>query len=168
MAITTWPVADRNRVVHAFKPGEPSTVEGPFRTLRTHQWATSGVRVTRRAGGRLSGQMTIFSSLNVEAARLARRGVHDAAQRLARAAEELEAGPEFGRLRTMLSDLPVGDAEAVIDGVLPDGPSALADVIKELARRTEQLRARENALTALVELIVGRIAEVHEAYVLLV
>ncbi|MCW3817722.1 hypothetical protein ONA91_25035 [Micromonospora sp. DR5-3] len=169
MTITLWPVVDRTRVVHAFKPGEPAAVEGPFRTLRAHEWATAGVRVTRRSGKRLGGQMTIFSSLNVEAARLARRGVRDAAGRLARAAEELESGPEFMRLQTMLADMPAHDAESVVAGTLPDNaPTALADVVKELARRTEELRGGESALATLVETIAGRITEVHEGYVLLV
>ena len=155
--------------MHAFKPGKPAAVEGPFRTLRGHKWATAGVRVTRPNGKHLGGQMTIFSSLNVEAARLARRGVHDAAGRLAQAAEELESGPEFLRLRTMLADMPAHDAESVVAGTLPDDtPTALANVIKELARRTEELRARESALAMLGETIAGRIAEVHEGYVLLV
>jgi hypothetical protein len=113
--------------------------------------------------------MTIFSSLNVEAARLARRGVDGAAGRLARAAAELEEGLEFGQLRRILSDLPVRDAEGVVEGVLPENaPIALAEVLRALARRTEQLRARELALAALVEVVAGRIAEVHEGYVLLV
>jgi hypothetical protein len=169
MTITVWPVVDRTRVVHAFKPGEPAAVEGPFRTLRTHEWATAGVRVTRRSGKHLGGQMTIFSSLNVEAARLARRGVHDAAGRLARAAGELEAGTEFRQLQRMLADMPAADAKRVVEGALPDeAPAALTEVIKELARRTEQARVREVSLVKLVEIIAGRIAEVRESYVLLV
>jgi hypothetical protein len=169
MTITVWPVVDRARVVHAFKPGGPAVVEGPFRTLRLHEWATAGVRVTRRSGKLLGGQMTIFSALNVEAARLARRGVRDGAGRLARAAEEVESGPEFVRLKTMLADLPAHEAESVVSGTLPDSaPAALADAVTELARRTEELRAREATLATLVDTITGRVAEVHEAYVLLV
>ncbi|MGH3930438.1 MAG: hypothetical protein ACRDTF_10730 [Pseudonocardiaceae bacterium] len=169
MTIATWPVVDRRRVVHAYKPGEPSAAEGPFRTLREHAWASAGVRVTRRAGGRLAGQMTVFSSLNVESARLARHGNPDAAARVARAAAQLEAGPEFVRLQRILSDLPGHEAERVIDGVLPDDPpAALAEALKAVARRTEQLRAGELILATLAEVTAGRIAEVHEGYVVLV
>lgn len=169
MTIATWPVVGRHRVVHAYKPGEPSAAEGPFRTLRVHEWASSGVRVTRRAGGRLVGQMTVFSSLNVESARLARHGNPDAAARVARAAAQLEAGPEFVRLQCILSGLPGHDAERVVDGVLPDdAPAGLTEALKAVARRTEQLRAGELILATLAEVIAGRIAEVHEGYVVLV
>jgi hypothetical protein len=162
-------VVDRTRVVHAYKPGESSAAEGPFRTLRGHAWASSGVRVIRRTGGHLVGQMTVFSSLNVESARLARHGNPDAATRVAQAAADLEAGPEFARLQLSLSDLADHEAIRVIEGVLPeDAPEALSDALKAIARRTEQLRARESASAKWAEVIAGRIAEVHEGYVLLV
>jgi hypothetical protein len=169
MTIAEWPVVDRRRVVHAYKPGEPSASEGPFRTLRGHEWASSGVRVTRRAGRRLVGQMTLFSSLNVESARLARLGNPDAAARVARAAAELEAGPEFAKLQHIMSDLSGYDAQQVVDGVLPDdAPAELAETLKAVARRTEHWRTSELALTTLAEVITGRISEVHKGYVVLV
>jgi hypothetical protein len=169
MTITAWPVVDRHRVVHAYKPGGPSASEGPFRTLRGHQWASSGVRVTRRAGRRLVGQMTLFSSLNVESARLARQGNPDGAVRVARAAADLEAGPEFVRLQHIMSSLSDADAEGVVSGVLPeDAPDGLAEALRAVARRTERWRARELAVTTLADVIAGRIAEVHEGYVVLV
>src|ERR1039457_7264590 len=139
MTIAEWPVVNRRRLVHAYKPGETSTSEGPFRTLRGHKWASSGVRVTRRAGRRMAGQMTLFSSLNVESARLARLGNPDEAARVACAAEELEAGPEFAKLRHIMSYLSGYDAQQVVDGVLPEGaPAELAEALKAVARRTEQ------------------------------
>jgi hypothetical protein len=169
MTIAAWPVVDRNRVVHAYKPGEPSSAEGPFRTLRRHAWASSGIRIIRRASGHLVGQMTVFSSLNVESARLARHGNPDAAVRVARAAAQLEAGPEFTRLQGILSDLPSQDAQRVVDGRLPeDAPDALVEALRAIARRTEQLRAGESMLATLAEVIAGRITEVHEGYVVMV
>jgi hypothetical protein len=167
--IAAWPVVHRYRVVHAYKPGATPAAEAPFRTLRKHKWASSGVRVSRRGNQRLAGQMTVFSSLNVESARLARHGNVAAAARVASAAADLESGPEFARLRRILSDLPDHDADGVVDGVLPeDAPAALAEVLKAVARRTEQLRASELILSTLAEVIAGRIAEVHEGYVMLV
>jgi hypothetical protein len=168
MTIAAWPVVDRNRVVHAYKPGERVPSEAPFRTLRGHKWASPGVRVTRRAGRRLGGQMTVFSSLNVESARLARHGNPDAAVRVARAAAELEAGPEFARLQRVMAGMPIHDAERVVDGILPDaGPDELTEALKAVARRTEQRRAEEMAGTTLAEVVAGRITEVHEGYVVL-
>ena len=104
--IAAWPVVVRDRIVHAFKPGGSPAAEGPFRTLRRHEWVSQGVRVTLFADRGLAGQMTFFSSLNVMAARLARRGNAPAAERVARAAADLEAGPEFAILRSLLSELP--------------------------------------------------------------
>jgi hypothetical protein len=168
MTIAAWPVATRSRLVRAFRPGEPSSAEGPFRTLRSHRWATAGVRVTRRAAGRLGGQLTLFSSLNVDAARLARLGVLDAAGRLAYAAATLEGGPDFARLRTLLATLPTEAALNVVDGVLPpDAPTDLADTLRALAHRTDQRRAQERALGTSMEVMTGRIIEVHDHYVLL-
>ena len=168
MTIAAWPVATRSRLVRAFRPGEPSGAEGPFRTLRSHRWATAGVRVTRRAAGRLGGQLTIFSSLNVDAARLARRGVLDAAGRLAYAAGTLEGSPDFARLRGILATLPADEALRVVDGVLPpDAPAGLTDTLRALAHRTDQRRAQERALGTSLEVMTGRIIEVHDQYVLL-
>jgi hypothetical protein len=132
------------------------------------------MRVVRRSGGRLTGQLIAFSALNVEAARLARHGYHQAAVRVARAAEQLEAAAEFRRLWEILSELPDDIAEGVLGGVLPgDAPPALADTLRTIARRAEQmraeqLRAAESPLAEVVSVIAGRIAEVHEDYVLLV
>jgi len=169
MTIAAWPVVDRSRVVHAYKPGEHVASEAPFRTLRGHKWASSGVRVTRRAGRRLGGQMTVFSSLNVESARLARHGNPHAAVRVAHAAAELEAGPEFARLQRIMSELPIHDAERIVDGILPDAaPDELTETLKAVARRTEQRRVSEMAEITLAEVVAGRVAEVHEGYVVLV
>src|SRR6476659_236332 len=169
MMIAAWPVVDRSRVVHAFRPGGSASAEAPFRTLRGHAWASAGIRVTPRAAGQLAGQLTLFSALNVEAARLARHGNRAAAERVARAAEELEAGPEFGHLRRLLSLLTEHEAAGVLRGVVQDAESSeLAEALKAVARRTEERRAEELILASLVEVIAGRIAEVHDGYVLLV
>ena len=112
--------------------------------------------------------MTVFSSLNVESARLARHGNPNAAVRVARAAADLEAGPEFTRLQHVMAEMPIHDAERVVDGILPDAaPGELTEALKAVARRTEQWRANEIAGTTLAEVVAGRITEVHEGYVVL-
>jgi hypothetical protein len=128
------------------------------------------VRVTRFADRGLAGQITFFSSLNVMAARLARRGSAPAAERVARAAADLEAGPEFAILRTLLSELPDREAEQVIGGLFPeDGPAALAEALRAVARRTEQVRANDFLLSSPAEVVfAGCIAEVSDGFVLLV
>jgi hypothetical protein len=168
--VAAWPVVVRDRIVHAFKPGGSPAAEAPFRTLRRHEWVSQGVRVTLFADRGLAGQMTFFSSLNVMAARLARRGNTPAAERVARAAASLEAGPEFAVLRSLLSKLPEGEAEQVVDGMLPeDGPAALTEALRAVASRTEQVRANDIALSSPAEVVfAGRIAEVSDGFVLLI
>jgi hypothetical protein len=168
--IAAWPVVVRDRIVHAFKPGGSRAAEAPFRTLRRHQWVSQGVRVTLFADRGLAGQMTFFSSLNVVAARLARRGNAPAAARVARAAADLEAGPEFAILRSALSELPDSEAEQVVSGLFPeDGPAALAEALRAVASRTEQVRANDIVLSSPAEVVfAGRIAEVSDQFVLLV
>lgn len=168
--IAAWPVVIRDRIVHAFKPGGSPTSEAPFRTLRRHEWVSQGVRVTLFADRGLAGQMTFFSSLNVVAARLARRGNAPAAARVARAAADLEAGPEFAALRGLLSKLPDREAEQVIGGLFPeDGPAALAEALRAVASRTEQMRANDILLSSPAEVVfAGRITEVTSGFVLLV
>jgi hypothetical protein len=170
--IAAWPVVVRDRIVHAFKPGGSAAAEAPFRTLRRHAWVSPGVRVTLFAdrGLGLAGQMTFFSFLNVVAARLARRGDAPGAQRVARAAADLESGPEFAALRRLLSDLPDREAEQVVGGVLSENSSpAMAEALRAVASRTEQVRADDILLSSPAEVIfAGRIAEVTDGYVLLV
>ncbi|HWB35448.1 MAG TPA: hypothetical protein VHA75_05415 [Rugosimonospora sp.] len=111
----------------------------------------------------------MFSSLNVESARCARHGNRDAAARLARAAAQLEGGPEFAELGRLLAELPELEMAGVVAGVVPeDAPAALADALRAVARRTEEFREHELGPTGPVEVIAGTIAEVHEGYVLLV
>jgi hypothetical protein len=168
--IAAWPVVVRDRIVHAFKPAGSPGAEAPFRTLRRHAWVSAGVRVSRRSGHGLAGQMTVFSSLNVAAARLARRGNSPAAERVARAAAALESGPEFALLRRLLSELPDQEADQVIGGVLPEGvPDTLAIALRAIANRTGQVCADDISLSSPAEMMfAGRIAEIREEYVLLV
>jgi hypothetical protein len=166
--IALWPVVRRSRIVHAFKPGGPSEAEAPFRTLRRHEWASSGVRVSRYGSRGLAGQLTMYSCLNVESARLARRGDSSAAVRVARAAADLESGPEFGLLQQALLDLRGQEAEQVVEGLLPqEAPPALAQALRAVAGRTERIRANDVALSSPLEAaFAGQIAEVHQGFVL--
>jgi hypothetical protein len=165
-----WPVVSRDRIVQAFKPGGSPDAEAPFRTLRRHEWVSPGVRVTLFGSRGLAGQLTFFSSLNVMAARLARRGNALAAARVARAASNLETGPEFAALRSCLAELPDREAEQVVGGQFPaDGPAELTEALRAVASRTELVRANDIVLSSPAEVVfAGRIAEVSDRFVLLV
>ena len=143
--------------------------EGPFRTLRRHEWVSSGTRVSRRTDSGLNGQLTVFSSLNVDAARLARRRHESAAFLVARTAATLEAGSEFAQLSRLLSELPGRDAEQVVKGMLPDEPSPeLTEALRKVAVCTEQSRTGDIHLSSMAELVfAGQIAEVTKWHVVL-
>jgi hypothetical protein len=100
----------------------------------------------------------------------ARDVVAPAAARVARAAADLEAGPEFAILLSVLSELPDREAEQVVSGQFPeDGPAALAEALRAVASRTEQVRADDILLSSPAEVVfAGRIAEVSDQFVLLV
>lgn len=168
--IVAWPVVVRDRIVRAFKPGGSPDAEAPFRTLRRHEWVSQGLRVTLFADRGLAGQMTFFSSLNVMAARLARRGNAPAAERVARAAADLEAGPEFAILRRRLSELPDREAEQVVGGLFPEeAPAELAEALRAVASRTDQVRADDILLSSPAEVVfAGRVAEIGDGYVMVV
>lgn len=163
--IAAWPVADWHRVAAAYRPGKEPDADAPLRTLKKNKWASNGVRVTRRAPGGLGGRINVYSALNLDSARLARHGQQEAAARVARAAAQLEAGPEFSQLQRALSELPGDDAQKVIDGVLPENASAaLISAVRGVARRTEQLRASVLEAAA-VKVLLGRISAVNADYV---
>jgi len=164
MTIASWPVVDRPRVLSAYKPGKVASAKAFLRTFKRRKWANTGGRVTGHHGS----QINVYSTLNIDAARLARHGQTVAATQLARAAAELEAGPEFLTFQRLLSELSSEAAQQVIDGVLsPDVPADLVKALRALARRTEFLRSWAPTATAAVNITVGRIAEVHEGYVIL-
>lgn len=168
MAITSWPLVRRETVVQAFRPGRVSSAEAPFRTLRAHGWATPGVRVARRAGRHLAGQTTVFSSLNVEAARLARHGRGELAAEMTRAVESLEASPAFQRLAEILSKLPDELAQQVIDGSLDsEVPAELGEALRVVARCTERVRGSRPRSVSVVDMCAGRVTKVYEEYVIL-
>ena len=167
MAIVQWPVADWRRIVRAYRPGRASVREGVLRTLMRHQCASGGVRIACRAAGSFNRQINVFSSLNVDAARLARCGDRGAAIRMAHAAAAVEAEAEFAELRRVLSQLSGDAAQRVLDGTLPhDAPHGLTLALTAVARRTQQARADEARL-ATADVVAGRITSVREGYVVL-
>lgn len=170
MQIIPWPVISRELLVRVFRPGAEVTSESPFRTLRSHAWATPGVRIATRAAGKAAGQVTIFSALNLEAARLARRGELPAAVRLAKQAASVEASRDFSVLVGLLAGLSPSLVGSVVNGVLPEGlPHAqeLWSVLRKIARRTEQVRSSRQVRRSRAELLAGRISQVRASSLVL-
>jgi hypothetical protein len=158
--VLVWPLVRREEIVRAFSPGTAPSKESPFRVLRAKKWASSGVSVPRRRAGRLAGQLVVYASLNVDAARLVRHGDEAAGRRAAQAAEVVEAGVEFSRLRNLLQHLSEEEQEAVLDGQVPAGERApeLHDVLQSLAQVIAVAR-RSAGLSYPEERFAGRVSE---------
>jgi hypothetical protein len=143
--------------VQVFRPGEPTDAEAPYRTLRSHGWATAGVSVVTRDGRRATGRFTIFSVLNVAAARSARVGDARAARAFARAAQRLERGAGFTRLKDLLTGKPVTAVADAVRGAA-ESDSELGSAIRDVARETRSLSPSPQ-LGADLAVVAGRIAE---------
>ena len=158
--VLTWPVVRREEIVRAVSPGAVPAKESPFRALRARRWASAGVSVPRRRAGRLAGQLVMYSSLNVDAARLVRAGDEDAARRAAQAAEQVEAGAGFARLRDLLQDLSEERQQAVLDGQVPPGEYAteLEAALWALAQEIATLRVSAG-LPSSGDRFAGRVSE---------
>lgn len=160
MEFDQWPIVVRRQLVQAFKPGEPTSREAPFRTLRAHGWSTAGVSIVTRREHRASGRLTIFSVLNLDAARFARLGDRRRAKAHASAAARIEASADFLRLKELLTGRPVEDVTAVVEGAVPAAQSReIHEQLRRVARATLRVRPRGDASKVGTEVVVGRISE---------
>ena len=160
MELTQWPLVARHQVVQVFRPGSPASKEAPFRTLRRHRWTTAGVSVVTREKERASGRFTIYSVLNVHAARCAREGDTKDASDFAAVAASLEGGAAFARLRSLLSGKPTADVSAIVDGdVREDRWPELSEALRLVARDTVEAQSRCRGRKKLPVLVVGRVSE---------
>lgn len=165
MEVHQWPIVGRTQLVQAFRPGEPAGKEAPFRTLRLHGWATAGVSIVTRSEHRATGRLSIFSVLNVDAARLARDGQQRLATSAAKAAASLEASDVFVQLGKLLAGKSSQDVSAAVAGEVADtGWPELLRLLRLLARRTKAARAR---LSGGQDVIAGTISETRSDYLVL-
>ncbi|HEV2999668.1 MAG TPA: hypothetical protein VGW75_02925 [Solirubrobacteraceae bacterium] len=92
------PFATAEDIAAEYKPGVDVSVKGALRTLRAKRVVSDGIGVRPRGvGGRVSGARHVYSSLNLDAVRLYRRGDETGARRLARRAASLERRKEARR-----------------------------------------------------------------------
>lgn len=167
MQVERWPIAGRSQLVRAFRPGE-SSKEAPFRTLRAHGWTTAGVSVVTRDQRSASGRLTIFSVLNVDAARLAREGEHRGAAQLAKAAAGIEGSEGFLELKQLLTGHPLEEVSAVLEGAAPEDEwPDLHELLRRIARETKATRSRMAPKVRLSEVVTGKISEAQEGFLVL-
>lgn len=170
MQIALWPLVGRELLIRFFRPGDETASDAPFRTLRRHEWATAGVRISTREGGRAAGQVTVFSTLNLEAVRLARCAQEGPAMRFAREAAALEESPDFVLLGRLLSGLSPEVVVAVVHGVVPPSLPNCDKVwllLTRIARRTERIRSSPSVKSSLAEVCTGRVSAVQGTVVVM-
>ncbi len=159
MSIEVWPVALRAQLVRAFRPGEPSDKEAPFRTLRKHGWTSPGMSVVCRERKRAAGRLTVFSTLNVDAARLAREGRPKEALTFAKAAARIEQGKSFLALKEWLSGSTAAEAATAIQGTSSTPAPGLLQVLRLIAAETLSARRHCAVEDPNLQTVAGRICE---------
>lgn len=107
MQVVEEPFLTRNFILSILRPAEVTT-DRPFRTLRQHKSASPGIVVhLRMAGGRLAGRLTLYSSLNADAARAYRLQELDTARALAAHAIKLEQSSYAKVIKDAITSLSV-------------------------------------------------------------
>lgn len=154
------PLITRDEIAREFRPDGSSTPAAVLRRLRTSECLSAGVSVEPRGtGGRLRGRVQLYSALNRDAARAARRHDLVTARRLSSAAARLEASPQAKRVAQSVGAL--GGTEDLAHALsAPELASDIAELHRSLADERATLEDRPTILT-------GRIKEVHDSNVLL-
>lgn len=133
-----WPLAEAAEVLDVYRPlGGPSS-DAPLRTLRRNGAMSPGIRVTIREGRRFSGSCRVYSELNLDAARLARRGDSNSARVYAAAA---------GRLEEKIADMVATMSPDTITS--RRAPDSDEHAVREISQATRSVR---QALPALPEI----------------
>jgi hypothetical protein len=165
MEFGLWPIASRQDLVRAFRPGAQAKREGPYRTLRDHGWATGGVALPIRHHGKAAGRVMMFSILNVEAAICARCGDRAAASWFMKAAGRIEASQAFARLLEHLAPLSARAASSVVEGSAALGDPELGAILRTLASETETVRHKRMTPKQFVFFHIGRVSSMTDSYV---
>lgn len=99
------PFTTAEAIAAEYKPGVRVTSKAALRTLRGKAIVSDGVTIRpRRERGRVEGGQHIYSSLNLDAVRLYRRGDEEAARKVAERAQALERGEVAARLARSLAE----------------------------------------------------------------
>jgi hypothetical protein len=85
------PLVPKIFIIDSHQPGVPRRSDSPLRTLKAKGLVTGGIEASvRRPGGGLGGTLSLYCSLNVDAARLQRLGQTKKAHQLAARAQKIE------------------------------------------------------------------------------
>jgi hypothetical protein len=100
------PLVTRLEIVRDFRLDETATIDNGIRALKGKHALSPGLSFTTRGtAGRLGGRVHLYSALNRDAARAARRKDFVTAARLAKAAARLDASPEAKKIAAALNTI---------------------------------------------------------------
>ncbi len=108
---------------------------------------------------RAAGRLTVFSMLNVDAARLAREGLGHEALSFAKAAAKIERGGAFHRLRELISGTTPAEAATALQGTSTTPSAELIEVLRLIAIETLLVRQSRAVLVVNLQTVAGRISE---------
>jgi hypothetical protein len=157
------PFTSAEDIVAEYKPGVDVSVKGALRTLRGKEVITDGIAVRPRdAGGRVHGAHQLYSSLNLDAVRLHRRGDVRGARRLARRAAIVERRKAT---RLLAEALAAGFAEQrpLYDALAQLLATDVRDVVQAVTEQTEAERRDLGGKLGLGPPTFARIVKLHGA-----
>jgi hypothetical protein len=135
------PFVTRREIAREYRPDGTVSEESAIRSLRGKKSLSDGISIAARARkGQLGGRAHLYSALNREAARAARRHDVKLAVRIAKAARGLESAPEAKRLTSFLVEAVALTSAADLAKVLSD-PKLLPDVQALQVKHAEALKS---------------------------
>ena len=166
------PLITRREIVREYRPDETVTVDSGIRALRSKKALSLGLSIpTRGPSGELGGRVHLYSALNRDAARAARRGDAKSAVRIGKAAARLETSPEAKHIAAALASSAAGrDGLTALSGVAGLARAlsspALTPYIVSLQRGIARAR-RDLNLTGGSTVLNGRIASLDSSVAVL-
>jgi hypothetical protein len=143
------PLVTRHEIVRDFQLDETATIDNGIRALKDKHALSPGLSFTTRGmAGRLGGRVHLYSALNRDAARAARRKDFLAATRLAKAAARLDASPEAKKIAAALSAIAgAGGVGSAVDLARLLAAPQLASDVSGLQRKLARARRSLDAAT---------------------
>jgi len=155
------PFVSSAEIAAEYKPGAGTSPKAALRALGSKGLVSSGIRQSLRDGhGRMGGTFYIYSSLNVDAARLHRHGDDLAAAAAAKQAAAIERNSASKRLAGYVAPLladNVGLPDALTEALRGD----MGDALRSIAEKTGSKRRKLSGHSGLEAPLYARIVKLH-------
>lgn len=135
------PLVPKGFIIESHQPGVPRKSDSPLRRLKEKGFASDGVEVrVRRPDGGIAGTLSLYCSLNVDAARLERRGELKKALMLVKRAKKIEGSKKCLAVTSMFRTFRLNGSgwSAYIEAL---DESAFRTAVRELAEDVQKARA---------------------------